>query len=140
VVPLVLILVESPDKILDVKCTLTSDILTGAEDLVSELLQTIQNQPGGDAELGQLLRVHLVLGLLPDLLGQVADLCVVQSLHFDPPFEIILLDEDIGHLDSRYIPAVYLGTLSLPWRPAMTDTSLSFGSLDYHLHTLNIYL
>ena len=47
-------------------------------------------QPGGDAELGQLLRVHLVLGLLPDLLGQVADLCVVQSLHFDPPFEIIL--------------------------------------------------
>ena len=73
------------------------DVRPRGHDFEPHELEGVEHDPGGQAELGLLLPVVVVLGLILDLLGQDADLVVVQTLDRAPVLDGILAHEDVGH-------------------------------------------
>ena len=83
--PVLLVLVQSPHKLLLVVPLLPRHVVPAGHHLVAHHLQAVEDLPGGDAELDPLLLLTVVLGLLLHLLRDGPHLVVVQSLHGNPP-------------------------------------------------------
>ena len=83
--PVLLVLVQSPHKLLLVVPLLARHVVPAGDHLVPHHLQPVEDLPGGDTELDPLLPLTVVLGLLLDLLRDGPHLVVVESLDGHPP-------------------------------------------------------
>ena len=96
--PLLLILIECPNKLLLIVSLFARHVVPAGDHLVAHHLQAVEDLPGGDTELDPLLLLTVVLGLLLDLLRDGPHLVVVEPLDGHPPLADAL-PENISHLN-----------------------------------------